>query len=45
MREAIVKCGAPANLVQAIEIPSLELTNELMAQCDRVSSYWWWSNG
>tara|TARA_B100001559_G_scaffold42069_1_gene31101 strand:- start:40 stop:1443 length:1404 start_codon:yes stop_codon:yes gene_type:complete len=36
MREAIVKCGAPANLVQAIEIPSLELTNELMAQCDRV---------
>ena len=36
MREAIVKCGAPADLVQAIEIPSLELTNELMAQCDRV---------
>ena len=36
MREAIVKCGAPADLVQAIEIPSLELTNELRAQCDRV---------
>ena len=36
MREVIVKCGAPADLVQAIEIPSLELTNELMAQCDRV---------
>ena len=36
MREAIVKCGAPADLVQAIEIPSLELTNELMIQCDRV---------
>ena len=36
MREAIVKCGAPADLVQAIEVPSLELTNELMAQCDRV---------
>ena len=36
MRDAIVKCGAPADLVQAIEIPSLELTNELMAQCDRV---------
>ena len=36
MREAIVKCGAPADLVQAIEIPSLELTNEFMAQCDRV---------
>ena len=36
MREAIVKCGAPADLVQAIERPRLELTNELMAQCDRV---------
>ncbi len=36
MREAIVKCGAPADLVQAIEVPSLELTNELMSQCDRV---------
>ena len=36
MRDAIKKCGGPADLVQAIEIPSLELTNELMAQCDRV---------
>ena len=36
MRDAIEKCGGPADLVQAIEIPSLELTNELMAQCDRV---------
>ena len=36
MRSAIVSCGAPADLVQGIEIPSLDLTNELMAQCDRV---------
>ena len=36
MRDAIEKCGGPADLVQAIEIPSLELTNEMMAQCDRV---------
>src|SRR6056300_1324902 len=36
MREAIVQCGAPADLVQAIEIPSLDTTNELMRQCDRV---------
>ncbi|MBM4206233.1 MAG: aldehyde dehydrogenase family protein [Gammaproteobacteria bacterium] len=36
MREAIVKLGAPADLVQGIETPSLELTNELMRQCDRV---------
>jgi sulfoacetaldehyde dehydrogenase len=36
MREAIAACGAPADLVIAIESPSLELTNELMRQCDRV---------
>ncbi|MCX2980298.1 aldehyde dehydrogenase family protein [Halieaceae bacterium IMCC14734] len=36
MREALELCGAPADLVQGIEIPSIELTNELMAQCDRV---------
>ncbi|MEH6518980.1 MAG: aldehyde dehydrogenase family protein [Halioglobus sp.] len=36
MREALELCGAPADLVIAIEIPSMELTNELMAQCDRV---------
>jgi len=36
MREAIEKCGAPADLVQYIETPSLESTNELMAQCDRI---------
>jgi len=36
MREAIVKCGGPADLVLGIETPTLEKTNELMAQCDRV---------
>lgn len=36
MRDAIVKCGAPADLVIGIDTPSLEKTNELMAQCDRV---------
>ena len=36
MREAIVKMGAPADLVIAIETPSLESTNELLKQCDRV---------
>jgi sulfoacetaldehyde dehydrogenase len=36
MREALVRFGAPADLVIAIEEPSLESTNELMRQCDRV---------
>ena len=36
MRDALVKLGAPADLVIAIEIPSVEKTNELMKQCDRV---------
>ena len=36
MRAAIEQMGAPADLVIAIEIPSLEPTNELMQQCDRV---------
>ena len=36
MREAITKMGAPADLVQAIDIPSIELTNQVMAQCDLV---------
>jgi acyl-CoA reductase-like NAD-dependent aldehyde dehydrogenase len=36
MREALVACGAPADLVLSIDIPSLDLTNELMKQCDRV---------
>ncbi|HEX2793159.1 MAG TPA: aldehyde dehydrogenase family protein [Croceicoccus sp.] len=36
VRDAIVKMGAPADLVQAIETPSVNKTNELMKQCDRV---------
>jgi len=36
LREALVACGAPADLVLSIDVPSLELTNELMRQCDRV---------
>ena len=36
MRDALRRCGAPEDLVLYIETPSLELTNELMVQCDRV---------
>ena len=36
MREAIVAMGAPADLVQSIDLPSLDRTNELMRQCDRI---------
>ncbi|MYM63301.1 aldehyde dehydrogenase family protein [Pseudomaricurvus sp. HS19] len=36
MRSALEQLGAPADLVQAIELPSLELTNELMQQCDLI---------
>jgi sulfoacetaldehyde dehydrogenase len=36
MRDALVKLGAPADLVIAIETPSVEKTNEVMRQCDRV---------
>ncbi len=36
MREAIVKMGAPADLVISIDVPSVNKTNELMIQCDRV---------
>lgn len=36
MREALVKLGAPADLVIPIEVPSVEKTNEVMKQCDRV---------
>ncbi len=36
MREALRKLGAPEDLVIAIETPSLETTDELMKQCDRV---------
>ncbi|NND38754.1 MAG: aldehyde dehydrogenase family protein [Pseudomonadales bacterium] len=36
MRAAITKMGAPADLVQGIEVPTLEKTEELMKQCDMV---------
>jgi sulfoacetaldehyde dehydrogenase len=36
MREALVKMGAPADLVISIDAPTLEKTNELMKQCDRI---------
>lgn len=36
MREALEALGAPADLVIAIETPSLDLTSELMKQCDLV---------
>jgi len=34
MRAAITKMGAPADLVQSIDVPSIEKTEELMKQCD-----------
>ncbi|KJS05199.1 MAG: aldehyde dehydrogenase [Gammaproteobacteria bacterium BRH_c0] len=36
MREALKACGAPEDLVIAIENPQLETTAELMKQCDRI---------
>jgi sulfoacetaldehyde dehydrogenase len=36
MRDALVKMGAPADLVIPIEQPSVEKTNEVMKQCDRI---------
>jgi sulfoacetaldehyde dehydrogenase len=36
MRDALVKLGAPADLVIPIETPSVEKTNEVMKQCDRI---------
>ncbi|MET1754657.1 aldehyde dehydrogenase family protein [Novosphingobium sp. RD2P27] len=36
MREALEKLGAPADLVIPIEQPSVERTNEVMKQCDRI---------
>jgi sulfoacetaldehyde dehydrogenase len=36
MRDALVKMGAPADLVLSIDVPSVNKTNELMIQCDRV---------
>jgi len=36
MRAAIVKMDAPADIVLSIDTPTLEKTNELMRQCDRI---------
>jgi sulfoacetaldehyde dehydrogenase len=36
LREAIKACGAPEDLVIGIDIPSMEKTDELMKQCDRI---------
>lgn len=36
MRAALEKLGAPADLVQAIEVPTLGKTEQLMRQCDLV---------
>jgi sulfoacetaldehyde dehydrogenase len=36
MRDALVKMGAPADLVISIDTPSVNKTNELMIQCDRI---------
>ncbi|AKH70451.1 NAD-dependent aldehyde dehydrogenase [Spongiibacter sp. IMCC21906] len=36
MREALKACGAPEDLVISIDSPSMELTGELMKQCDRI---------
>ena len=36
MRDALVKMGAPADLVQTMAQPSIGKTEELMRQCDRI---------
>jgi len=36
MRAALVAMGAPADLVIGIDTPTLDKTNELMKQCDRI---------
>jgi len=36
MRDALVAMGAPADLVISIDTPTLDKTNELMKQCDRI---------
>ncbi len=36
MRGALEKMGAPADLVISVDIPSVEKTNEVMRQCDRI---------
>ena len=36
MREAIVKMGAPADIVQGVVAPTFDMTKEVMRQCDLV---------
>lgn len=36
MRQGLIKAGAPEDLIQVIEEPSIELTGELMAQVDLI---------
>ncbi|NHN39515.1 aldehyde dehydrogenase family protein [Pseudomaricurvus alcaniphilus] len=36
LREAIKACGAPEDLVIGIDVPSMEKTEALMKQCDRI---------
>jgi sulfoacetaldehyde dehydrogenase len=36
MREALTRMGAPADLVIGIDVPTLDKTEELMKQCDRI---------
>lgn len=36
LQEAVIKAGGPADLIQSIEDPTIELTNELMHTCDVV---------
>jgi sulfoacetaldehyde dehydrogenase len=38
MREAIEKLGAPADLIQCIPEPTIELSQEVMRQCDLVAA-------
>ena len=40
MRDALVKMGAPADLVQTMAQPSLGKTEELMKQCDFILATW-----
>ena len=36
IREALKKCGAPADLIQIIEEPTIPMSQELMKECDLV---------
>ena len=38
--EAAVKAGAPEGLFGWIDVPSLELTNTLMAEADIILAHW-----